>query len=94
MSENNDRNYNTDPDVLHSFFIAFNRISDYHKSLCDLSTQLCILSEYFEENHSEYDHYTILYCTMNNIRELYEKIHQEYKMINDCNAIEAEILMH
>ncbi|MDE6469914.1 MAG: hypothetical protein K2L19_02710 [Eubacterium sp.] len=94
MSENNGRNYNSDPEVLHSFFVKFNRIYDYHKSLCDLSTQLCILSEYFEESNSEYDHYSILYCTIYTIRELYEKLHREYQMLDDCSAIEAEILIH
>lgn len=93
VPENRERNYNTDSELLHSFFIEYNKISDYHQSLCDLSTQLCILSEHFEESCSAYNHYTILFCAISNIRELYEKIHQEYRMLHDCNEIERKILM-
>lgn len=94
MSENNYKISNPDFELLHSFFIQFNRISDNHEELCRLSTQLCILSEYFDESNSEYDHCTILSSAMNIIRELYNKIHLEYRMLDDCSAIEAEILVH
>lgn len=87
------RKYNTDPEILHSFIINYNRTSDYHNDVCNLATQLCILSEFFDEYNNEYDHSAILAATRHSAIELYNKIHEEDKMFEDCNAILNKITM-
>lgn len=86
------RQYNTDPELLHSFFLSFNRIADYHDSVCALVTQLSILAEFFDESHSEYDHNTILLNTRNSVIELYDKIFEENRMFDECIKIHKEIV--
>lgn len=56
-----ERKYNTDPELLHSFILNYNRVSDYHDNICNLATQLCILSEFFDNHNDEYDHSTYLH---------------------------------
>lgn len=82
-----ERKYNTDPELLHSFILNYNRVSDYHDNICNLATQLCILSEFFDKHNNEYGHSTILTLTGLSAAELYDKIYEEDKMLKACDTI-------
>lgn len=88
-----ERKYNTDTEVLHSFIVNYNRIYDDHDNVCNLATQLCILSEFFDAYNNEYDHSTILTITSQAITELYNKISEEDKMFKNCNEILNKITL-
>lgn len=91
MSERNKRNYNTDSELLHSLFVSFNNLSDYHSDVCRLVTQLVVLCEFFNSDNNEYDYAAILECARNSAFQLYDMIYNEKKQFRECFLIEERI---
>lgn len=91
MSEENKRNYNTDSELLHSLFLSFNNLTDYHCDVCRLATQLAVLCEFFYNDNHEYDHTTILECARSSAFQLYDLIYNEKKLFDECALIETKI---
>lgn len=91
MNKNNEKNRAVDAGTLHSLFVSYNRIHDFHDDVYNLATLLCILSEYMYDKKCIYDNSAILICTRRSIEELYNKINQEKEMFNHAYAIQKQI---
>lgn len=91
MNKNNEKNRAVDAGTLHSLFVSYNRIHDFHDDVYNLATQLCILAEYMYDKKCIYDHSAILVSTRKLIEELYKSIKQEKEMFNHAYAIQKQI---
>lgn len=91
MNKNDEKGCIFDTGTLHSLFVSYNRIHDFHDDVYNLATQLCILAEYMYDKESIYDHSAILVSTRKLIEELYKNIKQEKEMFNHAYAIQKQI---
>lgn len=91
MSENNKRNYNTDSELLHSLFLNFNDLSDYHCDVYHVATQLAVLCEFFCNNNYKYDQTILLECARSSAFQLYDMIYNEQKRFDECDVILTKI---